>query len=67
VTFKWSDLNYNIHNVTLEKGPHGVKKFHSPDGTIGITFKKRFAVAGTYKLWCTYHESVMTLTVKVKH
>jgi plastocyanin len=67
VTFKWSDLNYETHNAKLVSAPHGVKKFKSPSGTTGITFKKRFTVPGTYKFVCTYHESVMKLTLRVRH
>jgi plastocyanin len=67
VTFKWSDLNYEIHDVKLTSAPHGVKKYVSPAGATGITFRKRFRVPGTYKFVCTYHESIMTLTLRVKH
>ncbi|MCW3065698.1 MAG: blue (type 1) copper domain protein [Solirubrobacterales bacterium] len=67
VMFKWSDLNYQTHDVKLTSAPHGVKKYTSPAGTTGIAFRKRFSVAGTYKFVCTYHASIMTLTLRVKH
>jgi plastocyanin len=67
VTFKWGEFNYETHNAKLVSAPRGVKKFKSPSGTTGITFKKRLTVPGTYKFVCTYHESVMKLTLRVKH
>jgi plastocyanin len=67
VTFKWSDANYQEHNVKLVSAPKGVKKFTSPSGTTAISFRKRLAKPGTYKFVCTYHESIMTLTLRVKH
>jgi plastocyanin len=67
VAWKWSANNYQEHNVKLVSAPHGVKKFTSPSGTTGITFRKRLTKPGTYKFVCTYHESVMKLTVKVRH
>jgi plastocyanin len=67
VNWVWSDQNYNTHNVTLEKGPKGVKKskFTSIDGARGISFKKTFATPGTYHFECTIHpDMVITVTVK---
>jgi plastocyanin len=66
VVWKWSANNYEEHNVKLVSAPHGVKKFTSPSGTTGITFRKRFTKPGTYKFVCTYHSSVMKLTLRVK-
>jgi len=82
VNWKWSSSNTNSHNVTLTKGPKGVKKgcktkgkdAYSPliskcnksgTGAIGIKFKKKMNVKGTYKFICTIHPTVMTMTVKV--
>jgi plastocyanin len=67
VTFKWSELNTQEHNVKLVSGPKGVKKYKSQSGTTGITFRKRFTTPGTYKFVCTFHESIMRLTLRVKH
>jgi plastocyanin len=66
VTFKWSDLNTQEHDVKLVSAPKGVKKFKSPAGTTGLTFRKRLAKPGTYKFICTFHESIMKLTLRVK-
>src|ERR1700761_8877309 len=48
VNFVWSSQNYNTHNVTLIKGPKGVKKakFTSIDGTTGLHFKREFTKPG---------------------
>jgi plastocyanin len=66
VVWRWSANNYQEHNVKLVSAPHGVKKFTSPSGTTGITFRKRFTKPGTYRLVCTYHSTVMKLTLRVK-
>ena len=79
VNFKWNKMNLNTHNVTLKKGPKGVKKTKKPcakgkitkcnksaSGSIGINFAPTFNKKGTYKFVCTIHPTVMQLTVKVK-
>lgn len=68
VKWKWGADNGNPHNVTLEKGPKGVKKkdFTSATGSVGIKFNWKFTKAGTYDYLCTIHATVMTGTVKVK-
>lgn len=68
VKYKWQDDNGNPHNVTLDKGPSGVKKkdFTSATGTIGIKFAPKFTKTGTYDFICTIHPGVMKQTVKVK-
>lgn len=67
VKWKWIDTS-NSHNVTLNKGPKGVKKkdFTSTTGSFGITFKKTFKKKGTYQFYCTIHPTVMQEIVKVK-
>lgn len=79
VSFKWDKMNLNTHNVTLKKGPKGVKKTKKPcakgkitkcnksaSGSIGINFAPTFNKKGTYDFVCTIHPTVMKLTVKVK-
>ena len=78
VAFKWDSTNLNTHNVTMTKGPKGVKKSKKPcakgkitkcnmsaAGSIGINFKPTFNKPGTYKFICTIHPTVMQMTVKV--
>jgi plastocyanin len=68
VKFKWDPANGNQHNVTLAKGPAGVKKkdFTSGTGAIGIKFNPVFEKRGTYDLLCTLHATVMKMKVTVK-
>lgn len=68
VRWKWGQV-FNTHNVTLKKGPSGVKKSKFTSQTSsdeGFTFTKRFKKAGKYKFYCTIHPDVMKMTVTVK-
>lgn len=38
----------------------------SGSGAIGIKFKKKFDVSGTYDFYCTIHPDLMKMTIKVK-
>jgi plastocyanin len=68
INFVWNKSNFDSHNVTLIKGPKGVKhsKFTSITGTIGIHFNRQFLTPGTYHFICTIHPGTMNLTVIVK-
>jgi plastocyanin len=68
VKWKWGQ-DFNTHNVTLKKGPSGVKKskFTSQtSGAEGFTFTKKFKKPGKYHFYCTIHPDVMTMKVTVK-
>jgi plastocyanin len=68
VTWKWGQ-DFNTHNVTLKKGPKGVKKskFTSQTSSVeGFKFTKKFKKPGKYNFYCTIHPDVMKMTVKVK-
>jgi plastocyanin len=67
VNWVWSDQNFETHNVTLIRGPKGVRKsrFTSIDGTRGLHFKRRFTTPGRYRFECTIHPS-MNIAVTVK-
>lgn len=68
VTWKWGD-DFNTHNVTLKKGPKGVKKSKFTSQTSsseGFKFMKTFKKTGKYKFYCTIHPEAMTMLVKVK-
>jgi plastocyanin len=67
VNWIWSAQNFESHNVTLIKGPKGVKhsKFTSIDGTTGLHFKRTFSTPGKYHFECTIHPS-MNVAVTVK-
>jgi plastocyanin len=71
VTWKWGQ-DFNQHNVTLKKGPKGVKKSKftpqttgGPQG-VGFKFTKKFKKPGKYNFYCTVHPDIMKMTVKVK-
>ncbi|HET6509443.1 MAG TPA: cupredoxin domain-containing protein [Baekduia sp.] len=62
VKWVWHSSGFNLHDVYVDSGP---TDFHSPTqgaGSYSYTFKK----AGTYKLYCSQHQAVMTMTVVVK-
>src|SRR4051794_10412342 len=64
VTWKWGQV-FDNHNVTLKKGPRGVKKskFTSQTtGAEGFKFTKKFKKPGKYNFYCTIHPGVMTMT-----
>jgi plastocyanin len=69
VKWKWLRDNLNTHNVVLtKKRPNGVKRgdFKSESGAIGIKFQRKFKKPGEYGFICTFHRSVMKMTVDVK-
>jgi plastocyanin len=61
-TVKWVWTGKSPHNVTVMSGP---VKFKSPTQKTG-TFSKKLTKKGTYKIICTIHGSVQSLTIKVK-
>ena len=68
VKWSWGFINIDSHDVTLKKGPKGVKKgdFRSIAGAVGITFTRKFTVPGTYNFYCTIHPDIMKMAVTVK-
>jgi plastocyanin len=79
VKFKWDSMNINTHNVTLKKGPKGVKKSKKPctggkitkcnksaSGVLAIKFNPKFNKKGTYNFVCTIHPTTMKVKVVVK-
>lgn len=61
-TVKWVWNGKNPHNVTVTSGP---VKFASPTKKKG-TFSKKLTKKGTYKIICTIHGRVQSLTIKVR-
>jgi plastocyanin len=70
VTWSWGkNGTFDVHNVTLKKGPKGVKKseFSSQTSSApGFKFTKKFKKPGKYNFYCTIHPDSMKMTVKVK-
>jgi plastocyanin len=68
VTWKWPGFEEagDVHDVKLESGPKGVKRFHSQPAATDFSFKRKLRVPGKYKIVCTLHEE-MRMTIRVKH
>jgi plastocyanin len=68
VKWAWGNSNIDSHNVTLLKGPKGVKKskFRSITGAVGIHYQPKFKKPGTYTFYCTIHPEVMRMKVVIK-
>jgi plastocyanin len=65
VKWKWPSDTGDTHDVKLKSGPKGAKKFHSQAYSVLATYKQKFTKAGTYKIVCTFHDTMkMTITVK---
>jgi plastocyanin len=67
VKWDWTPT-FNQHNVTLRKGPRGVRKRQFRSQTTNdpsFFFVKRFKKAGKYQFYCTVHPDVMRMTVTV--
>ncbi|MEI2701153.1 MAG: plastocyanin/azurin family copper-binding protein [Baekduia sp.] len=64
VRWKWDANALDVHDVKLDKGPKGAKKFQSDPLAAGLTFSKKLTVPGKYTFICTFHtEMTMKLTV----
>jgi plastocyanin len=68
VKWQWKKTNLDSHNVTLVKGPKGIKAkaWTSATGSSGIVFNRTFTKPGTYHFQCTIHPASMNLTIVVK-
>jgi plastocyanin len=68
VTWRWPTFEQagDVHDVKLESGPKGAKRFASEEASTDYSFKRRLTVPGTYKIVCTLHEE-MRMTIRVRH
>ena len=66
LVFRWSSENFNRHDVALDSGPRGVRTWNSPVRTKDYTYRRTLRRAGTYKIICTLHPTLMRLTVRVR-
>jgi plastocyanin len=67
VKWDWTPT-FNQHNVTLKKGPRGVRKRQFRSQTTNdpsFFFVKRFKKPGKYQFYCTIHPDAMRMTVTV--
>lgn len=58
IVWKWPVVTGDSHDVTLEKGPKGVKKFQSPVAAAAFRYKRKLTVPGRYDILCTLHEEM---------
>jgi plastocyanin len=70
VRWKWAACGTpDVHDVTLRKGPRGVKKSRFRSQTApapsDYRFTKRFKKVGKYRFYCTVHPDVMRMKVVV--
>jgi plastocyanin len=67
VVWKWpaAGESGDVHDVKLESGPRGVKKFHSEAASTDFTFRRKLRRPGRYRVVCTLHEE-MRMTIRVK-
>jgi plastocyanin len=66
VTWKWPSLG-DTHDVALRKGPKGARKFQSEAYAADATFRQKFTRAGVYRIYCTFHQTEMRMTITVRH
>lgn len=65
IVWKWPTVTGDSHDVTLDKGPKGVKKFQSPVAAAQFKYKRKLTKPGTYEILCTLHEEMrMTIVVR---
>jgi plastocyanin len=69
VQWVWPSDVGDSHDVKLKKAPSGVKRFQSPPFAAEAKWPqpaRTFKKPGTYKLFCSFHETEMTMTIVVK-
>ena len=65
VIWRWPKYPGDVHDVKLRSGPKGVKKFHSPFASSGLSFARTLKKPGKYVVICTIHDE-MQMTIRVK-
>jgi plastocyanin len=66
VTWVWPSDVGDSHDIKTKSVPKGAKKFQSPPYAASAKWSQTFKKAGKYKLYCTFHETEMTMTITVK-
>jgi plastocyanin len=65
ITWKWPTDTGDSHDVTLDKGPKGVKKFQSDVAVAEYSYKRKLTKQGKYHIICTLHDE-MTMDITVR-
>ena len=67
IVWRWpgAELAGDVHDVTLRKGPKGVRKFASEAAASDYSFRRKLKKPGQYRIVCTLHEE-MKMSIRVK-
>jgi plastocyanin len=67
VTWRWPAGGESgaVHDVALEDGPPGVKRFRSEAASTDYTFRRRLRTPGRYEIVCEFHQE-MTMRIRVR-
>ncbi|MBX5440226.1 MAG: hypothetical protein IRZ32_01725 [Solirubrobacteraceae bacterium] len=65
IVWEWPATTGDAHDVTLDKGPKGVRRFQSEVAASEYTFRRRLTKKGRYRIVCTLHEE-MTMDIRVR-
>ena len=60
---RWTFKSAVQHDATLAHGPRG---FAAPYSRRGATFRRRFEVAGEYRIYCSLHPVYMSQVIRVR-
>jgi plastocyanin len=65
ITWRWPVDTGDSHDVTLKKGPKGVRRFASEIASSEYSYRRKLTRTGTYSILCTLHDE-MTMTIVVR-
>jgi len=65
IVWKWPTSTGDSHDVTLDKGPKGVRKFQSDIAASDFTYRRKLFKKGKYHIICSLHEE-MTMDITVR-
>ena len=67
ITWRWPrEAGGDVHDVKLVKAPRGERKFESESATYDFEFRRRLKRPGLYRFVCTFHETEMAMTIRVR-
>lgn len=66
ISFRWLPENADSHDVKLDRGPKGVRKWTSEISTTDYTYKRTLKVPGRYRVICTLHPDTMVTNITVR-
>jgi plastocyanin len=67
ITWRWPrEAGGDVHDVKLVSAPRGERKFESESATYDFEFRRRLKRPGLYRFVCTFHETEMTMTIRVR-